>query len=363
MSELLVRVVTIDGIKEHPNADKLEIANAGGWDIVTGKGNYVVGDVAVHVPPDAMIPRPLAEEWGVDKYLVWKKNAEKGRVKAARLRSYVSFGFLAPNDSNAEVGTDLREHYGIEKYEPPPPPVGMSAGQMRSEHPLFTRYTDIQNLRNYPDKLDYSEPLIVTEKIHGTNSRLGWVRPKDGSEGYEFVIGTHRTQRDPDECGVYGTGAELYLEQLSRCFEWLHQVTTDRGEDVESVIFFGEIYGAGVQDLHYGEKGEVKGYRLFDICMNGQYLNGMAFFQICEEFGLPTVPIVSRGVFTFEDLCEMAEGDTTLDDEHIREGIVVRPMCGERFWGRGTKDPNQRRMIFKIISGSYLTRKGGTEHH
>ena len=46
MSDLLVNVVRIDAIEPHPNADKLEIVKLGGWQIVSGKGNYIVGDLA-----------------------------------------------------------------------------------------------------------------------------------------------------------------------------------------------------------------------------------------------------------------------------------------------------------------------------
>ena len=31
----------------------------------------------------------------------------------------------------------------------------------------------IENLRNFPDILQNGEEIIVTEKLHGTNSRIG----------------------------------------------------------------------------------------------------------------------------------------------------------------------------------------------
>jgi RNA ligase (TIGR02306 family) len=361
MSELLVQVVKIESIKPHPNADRLEISRAGGWDIVTGKDNYKVGDLVVHVPPDAMLSRPLAEKWGVDPYLVWKKNSALGRVKAACLRGVTSYGFLAPNDTNSEVGIDLREHYEIEKYEPPPPPIGMQAGQMAREHPLFHRYTDIQNLRNFPDKLNYGEPLVVTEKLHGTQSRVGWVQEPE-SERFECVVGTHRTQRKLDDCGIYGLPFERYQDALLKLFDWAFQATGQEPLGLQSLIVYGEIFGCGVQDLHYGAKTE-KDYRVFDIAINGEYMPWAAMKYVCDEAGLPTVPVLTAGILDLEELCTLAEGNTTLNDTHIREGIVVRPMCQELTWSKGIEDPNPKRMIFKVISGSYLTRKNGTEYH
>lgn len=370
MSELVVQPVVIESIKPHPNADRLEIAVVGGWEIVTGRDNYKVGDVVVHIQPDSMVPRTWAQEWGVEQYLSFKKDSDMGRVRAARLRSVTSFGFLVPNESGAELGTDLAEHYGIEKYEPPPPPVGMSAGQMRSEHPLFHRYTDIQNLRNHRDKLAYGEPLVVTEKIHGTNSRVGWVRSNrvEGGTALERVVGTHKTQRDPEDCGVYALPFEMYADVLEKVWEWAIKAFNDPNhpavpqKQIDSIIFYGEIFGAGVQDLHYGQKQE-KGYRVFDISVNGNYLPWHTLEYLEKTFGLPLVPVLARGVMDFEQLVEYAQGDTTLSDDHIREGIVVRPWMNELTWGKGEKDPMPKRMIFKLISDAYMTRKGGSEYH
>ena len=374
MSELIIQPVTVDAIKPHPNADKLEIAVVGGWEIVTGKDNYSVGDTVVHIQPESMVPREWSDIWGVTQYLSWKKEAAEGRVRAARLRGVTSFGFLVPNESEASLGTDLADHYGISKYDPP---QNLGAGQMRSEHPLFHRYTNIENLRNFRDKLDYTQELIVTEKLHGTNSRVGWVRTKQPASAldaepsfstFDFVIGTHRTQRDPDDCGMYGTPVELYRDELEKLREWVSQTFVDlENEDVDpghlnSLIVFGEIFGAGVQDLHYGAKQE-KGYRVFDIAINGTYLDWETTQYLCGQVGLPTVPVLDYGIFSFEQLVEFAQGNTTMDDEHVREGIVVRPRFHELSWGRGTLDPNQRRMIFKLISDGYLLRKGGSEMH
>lgn len=377
MSELVITPVVISDIKPHPNADRLEICRVGGWDIVSGKGNYHVGDVVVHIPPDAMVPSQWAETWAVTPYLSFKKDSTLGRVRAARLRGVTSFGFLVPNESNAEMGADLADHYGISKYEPPPPPVGMCAGQMARQHPLFHTYTDIQNLRNFPDKLDYSEPVIVTEKIHGTNSRVGWVKKGEtleailpgmtsfmGEQPFDKVVGTHKTQRNPEDAGVYSLPFQLYGEALNKLFNWAIEAIESgtNGTPLNSLIVFGEIYGAGVQDLHYGAKHE-KGYRIFDISINGEYMNAQALEAVCQMFNLPMVPVIFKGVVTFEDLVELAQGNTTLDDTHIREGIVVRPLCLEKTWGKGELDPNPKRVIFKLISDGYLLRKGGSEYH
>ena len=350
MSELIIQPTTIEAIKPHPNADRLEIAVVGGWEIVTGKDNYNVGDVVVHIQPESMVPKTWADAWGVTEYLSWKKEVDCGRVRCARLRGITSFGFLVPNESGAELGTDLADHYGISKYDPP---QHLGAGRVLNEHPLFHRYTNIENLRNHKGGLNYEDELIVTEKLHGTNSRIGWVRLTD-DEDFERVIGTHKTQRDPEDCGMYGLPLQLYSDAFERLFEGIASVKF-AGDQTKSIIVFGEIYGAGVQDLHYGAKQE-KGYRVFDISVDGDYLPWDLMQVMCHKAGLPTVPVLDYGVFTFEQLVELAQGNTTMDDKHVREGIVFRPRSVERLWGN-------RRMIFKLISDGYMLRKGGTEMH
>jgi len=348
MSDHLVRVVMIDELRPHPNADRLEIAVVGGWQVVVQKDNWSVGDVAVHVPPDSMVLEEYADEWGVKPYLAFKKNARAGRVKAVRLRSEPSFGFLVPNNTGAEVGTDLREVLEIEKYEAPAKTLG--AGQMAKEHPCFHHYTNIQNLRNYPDAVNYDEPLIVTEKLHGTNSRIGWVRKIGSAEKeFEMVVGSHRTQREMEEPGVYGVPLKLHGD----AFEQMRK-SLDINQVEHSLIIFGEIFGPGVQDLRY--EMDEPSYRVFDIAVDGKYVPHDELVKICSAFGLPRVPVLDCDIFTFDELCDLAEGNSTLTKGQIKEGIVVRPL-EEETWGGG------RRTIMKVISPDYLCRKGGTEDH
>jgi hypothetical protein len=114
--------------------------------------------------------------------------------------------------------------------------------------------------------------------------------------------------------------------------------------------------------LHYGQKTE-KDWRIFDIAVNGEYLSFAHIRSLATLAQLPTVPVISVNFHTLQEVLEMAEGETQLNDSHIREGVVVRPAAFDGIWKKDEKDPNPKRAIFKAISGSYLIRKGGTEHH
>ena len=58
MSNVITKVVAIDDIKPHPNADRLDIAVIGGWQCVVPKGQYSAGDNIVYFTPnDTLLPR------------------------------------------------------------------------------------------------------------------------------------------------------------------------------------------------------------------------------------------------------------------------------------------------------------------
>src|SRR5690348_982466 len=166
MSTLIVEVCRIDRVFPHPNADALELAHIKGWQCVVPIGKYAAGDLVTYIPIDSMIPLSHADRWGISKYLSVRSVAADmpmpepaGRVRCARLRGEPSFGVIVDREDAAWTeGADVKAHYGIFKYVPPLKP---SAGDAESPHPLFVEYTDIENLRNFPEVLEEGEPVIV----------------------------------------------------------------------------------------------------------------------------------------------------------------------------------------------------------
>ena len=117
----------------------------------------------------------------------------------------------------------------------------------------------------------------------------------------------------------------------------------DRGK---TIIVFGEIYGAGVQSLHYGQKKE-KGYRAFDIYVDGGFLDYDDFKSQCDAAGVETAPVLYRGPFDLEKIQAVADGKSTLPGaDNIREGVVVRPIKERR-------DPKLGRVLLKFIGTEY----------
>jgi len=62
-------VGTIGSISEIPNSDNIELVMVNGWNSITPKGEYKVGDLVVIATTDAIIPQELSDKMGVTNYL------------------------------------------------------------------------------------------------------------------------------------------------------------------------------------------------------------------------------------------------------------------------------------------------------
>jgi RNA ligase (TIGR02306 family) len=341
MSSVVVEVVEIEDIRPHANADRLFLAQIKGWQTVIrklddGSPQFGKGERVVYIPPDSTLPRDLATRLGVLNYLSEKTNAAGDKelvVRRVRLRGEPSYGFvIRPDDVAWPVGTDVKEHYGIGKYMPP---VKFDAGDSEQAHPLFERYTDIENLRNFPTVFSVGEEVVITEKIHGTNARIGVI------EGV-LLAGSHGLQRKRPEPDKLATNLYWFPTTLPIVMGLLDSLKDNRRQ----VVLYGEVYGSRVQKLHYGKKGGL-GFAAFDLLLDGRYVDYDEFRGLCEQHGVETVPALGRGPYSLDLVRSLSRGRTTLQDTHIREGVVVKPV-------RERLDPAIGRVILKYLNDDYL---------
>lgn len=343
MSSIIVEVCEINNVSPHVNADALELAVIKGWQVVVPINTYRPGDLVTYIPIDSLVPRAHAEKWGIDKYLAFHSdNPDMGRVRCAKLRGEPSFGvIIAREDAAWEIGRDVQAHYGIEKYEPP---VKLMHGDAEIRHPLFVEYTDIENLRNFPGLFQDGEIVSVTEKIHGTCSRVGIIES-------EIMAGSMSVRRRMPECA--SGDVSLYWQPMrSYAVKSLLEYFATR---CNQVMLFGEIFGPKVQNLTYGVSDGVD-YRAFDLLLDGKYMDTAEFRDICSNYGVPIVPELYRGAYSLDAIVGLSKGNTTLMDgsPHIREGVVVKPI-------RERTDPKVGRVCMKYIGDQYLFAKGVTD--
>lgn len=168
MSKLIVRVEKISKIYKHQNADKLSIVEMEGndWNCIVSLDQYKEGDLVVYCPPDSVIPNDIIEKYNLE---FLKKN---GRVGTIKLRKYISQGLVLniPEGKNWKAGKDVAKELSIIKYEPPKPKFQQFRGQRPTKkkmNPLFDKYTDIDNIKNYNKVFKDGDLVVITEKIHG----------------------------------------------------------------------------------------------------------------------------------------------------------------------------------------------------
>lgn len=342
-------------VHEHPNADALELAQVGLYRAVVAKGAFRTGEYAVYIPEQSVLPTALIKELGLTGRLA---GSAADRVRAVRLRGELSQGIvcrpkaLADTDLTraAAEGTDFARTLGIVKWVPPVPPT--MDGDVESA-PGLLPWVDIENIQRYPDIFTEGEPVVLTEKLHGSACLL-----------------TYLADEDRVHVSSKGFGAKsLALKENPRNLYW----RAVRGHGVPEaaarlagrlgarrVGIFGEVYGAGVQDLSYGADGrrEAIGYAVFDVSAE---IDGEVRWLDAAELltgELPLVPRLYEGPYAVGRVLEIASGRETVSGRelHLREGVVIRP-AAERY-----SPLTGGRAVAKAVSPAYLTRKGGTEY-
>lgn len=364
MSTFAVHVVRVV-IEPHENADALEIARVGDYRSVVRKGQFVSGTLVAYIPEQAIVPEALLEEMGLKGKLAGKAG---DRVKAMKLRGVLSQGLVIAARAGWSEGQDVAGELGVVKWEPPAPPAHMNGVCYAAGLDRCMRY-DIENFKAHPEVLVAGEPVVFTEKIHGTWCQIGRLPPSMiEAEGHLVVSSKGLAARGlafrpeaPENVD------NLYL-RVARGMEIDRRIAEVFAAEMaadQPVFLLGEVFGAGVQDLAYATKPDAQGtpgFRVFDIYVGrpgqGAYLSDLPLAAACEQLQVPQVPVLYRGPFSREVMLEHTDGKETVTGKgvHMREGIVVRAAV-ER------EDPLLGRVQLKSVSEKYLLRSGGTEYN
>lgn len=400
-------VVRVASVEDHSNADRLSIIRMEGLGYTAisakledGTPRYRVGDLVVYIPADSVLP-----EWFLRDQGYWDEEERKGthsgtngdRVKPRRLRGVYSEGVLykvcayhveggwpematrtemtgawnikwaiaTENGSLQQVipGDDAAEHLGITKYDPPVP-VHM-AGQCANLRGHLEKF-DFERLESVPDIFDDVEWVTASEKLHGSHMCISFFPGLDhpemfGSKGDIAVNskglgaqGLAFKNVPENRDNVYVKTLVSLLEQglehrLRGAVNQLTESTLNTTVTCEVPIrLFGEVYGTGIQDLHYGTRAPE--FAVFDVRVGDCWLPRSTMEAFCAILGLAVVPLLYQGPFNLAALEAVRDGPTTLGGGHIREGIVVRAERCEHH-------PTHGRRISKLISPAYLLRK------
>src|SRR5262249_11553347 len=199
----------------------------------------------------------------------------------ARLRGEPSYGLImGVDDPTLTAGTDVAARYGITKFEPPPV---FGESDAEPAHPAFHGYTDIENYRNFPALIADGEEVTFTEKLHGMNCRLGLIR--DNGE-WVFMAGSHNQRRkELDNKGRVSRFWAVFGEPVRDLLRHVSERAS------QGVVLFGELFGAGVQDVWYGMENGRFALRAFDLAVDGRFLDFDEKGALFERFGVGRGPL------------------------------------------------------------------------
>lgn len=322
----MATVRRIDAINPIPDADSIECAVIGGWKVVTKKGEYQAGDLAVYCEIDSWIPNELAPF--LSKGEPKEYNGIKGeRLRTVRLRKQLSQGLLLPYSILGRIGAedeDVSEELNIQKWEAPVNP--QLAGQVKGNFPSRIPKTDQERVQNLSKELEQyaGQVFEVTEKLEGSSMTCYMIEN-------EFGVCSRNMDLKRDENNTFWRVAiEQSIENKMRTLA------------SDNYAIQGELIGPGIQGNIYNLNKHT--FRVFDIydIDAGEYVFPETRHQIVEALGLTHVPLIGFLAIqaNMDYLLETAEGMSLLNDKQEREGLVYKAAQGQ--------------FSFKAISNKYL---------
>jgi hypothetical protein len=222
------------------------------------------------------------------------------------------------------------------KFEPP---CKTTQADGTAELISFPQYGSLDNLKKDPGAIPLGAEVTITEKIHGTNSRVGFITLADGT--MELVAGSRTVNRKrpgPDQSSLYWLPFEKY-PQILEMFKYLKEI------GITNATLYGELYGPTIQSYGYGLTNQQIGYCAFTLKTNSRVLPWENFNELVSKiYGIPCAPLLANAKYSYELIEQMSNGPSELapSAKHGREGVVIQ---------HGTH-------IYKFVGSDYLLGKG-----
>ena len=367
MSDFKAEICRVEKIEIHPNADRLEIVQVKDWNCVVSKNSFSEGDLCLYFPIDSILPEELEKKiFGENS----KIKLDKHRVRTIKLRGIISQGLVVkPEEVGicAKEGQDLTAKLGITKYEPPEelPSVYGTCNKIKKRYinSNFHKYTDISNIKNYPRVFEDGEEVYISEKLHGTSFRAGWVKNETNTlwkkikklfgllEPYTFIFGSRNVQLSYRNKNKYFYDSNVYAKMAEK-YDLKNKLKM--GE-----VVYGEIVGDGIQHGYgYGCRPNETDFYAYDLMMDDKWVNSTNFRINCGARGIPIVPFLYIGPYSKEivDIYTVGASKLCPTGQPIREGCIVKSLEEKVNLFIGRK-------VLKSINPEYLLLKNGTDFH
>lgn len=317
----LATIELIRDVRQHPNADLLDIVTVLGFECITPKDKHKVGDKIVFIQPDTVLPDSTWAE-------PFKKYAEK-RVKPKQLRKKWSEGIIASFDdvglvytTDITIGKDISGQIGVTKYSVPEPVDPNCIGKVL---PYFMKQTFEERVENL---IDEDRPLGAVGdlelKIDGQSITMGYHLKDDR----HFV--TNRT----NELHLDKDNKYIRLWKQLGIAEKLEKLCRDYGQ---SLAIRGEMYGLGISSSKNNPHSKIEGlhfvlFSVYSLDERRYFRRGELLYHqnIASVLGIEAAPIVESDVILTPELIEHYQSEIKrLPNGEKFEGVVFK-------WNGGT---------------------------
>lgn len=162
-------------------------------------------------------------------------------------------------------------------------------------------------------------PWRMTEKIDGTNIRITVGEDVD-FDGHGNLLPETLFKGRTDKARL---PAPL-MKWLTDTFVKDGLVERMEKEFTTGVTLFGEGFGAGIQKG--GERyQDFQSFILFDVNVNGWWLNWEDVVDVANSLGIPHVPVVSMGTLDW-GIKTVSRGIKSSFGDFLAEGVVATPL-------------------------------------
>jgi RNA ligase (TIGR02306 family) len=384
------RVISVTAI---PGADKIETVGVLGWEVVTTKNEFKVGDLCVYYEIDSWLDSTDTRYATFEeRFSNW--GAKRGmRLKTIRLRKQLSQGLALNLSKFSELsgsveGDDVTELLKIEKWESIEEQKANSGGanQERSktkEFPSFIQKTDQERVQNYIanfGKLLPDETFEETIKLDGSSMTV--FHMASNSPQFQSAIDeiNYRLMRRmnfmsrllfkakiaifslvkvaPFIEGVCSRNIQLDIDGSNHFSAYVKENSIlERLENMgRSIAIQGELLSPSIQNNY--EKVDSYQYYVYDVydIDTQSYLSPEQSLDIVYELGLSYVPVLNRSV-SLKEICNGVD----LQGKELVDAILARaegPGMNPTVTREGVVyKSNQSKASFKAVSNSYLLSK------
>lgn len=301
----LCKIVKLDNIRKHSNADRLQITTIDFQDVVTGM-DAKEGDIYVYFPVECKINKDFLSHTNSFRKRELNQDSEKAgffeencRVKAVKLRGERSMGYIVPimqlvnftgktfgelediigKEFDTVNGIKLVEKYVVKTSTPKSNKQGKSPKLNRLIDGQVHLHVDTENLRKNVHKLNLDDTISITYKTHGTSWWVSNVLTKKKLTLFEKIL---------KFLGVNIIDTEYNILYGSR-----KVVKNKYFEDPKSDNHF---YGYDLwHDIKEKVKGKIpKGYTLYGECLgytkDGKPIQGSTLKKSYDYGCIPVLP-------------------------------------------------------------------------